>query len=78
MNNSDRKLGGKYRIRELYDEIGKLRARDNLEPIGGLGFAHKVWSHFHEAPNPRVMEAMANLDQRMNDSKGKSPSIVTD
>lgn len=45
----------------LYREINRLRSRDGEEPVGGLMFAQKVFDHFHVENNPRVAEALKNL-----------------
>ncbi len=49
-----------HKLDLLYREVNKLRLRDGLEPVGGLGFAAKIHAHFHESENPRVAEALRN------------------
>ena len=68
MNGTSFKILGKYPVDDLYREINGLRARDGHEPVGGLAFYLKLHSHFHESENPRVREAFANLDRKMQGS----------
>jgi hypothetical protein len=65
MNGKIFRLMGRYPIDELHREINTLRQRDGHEPVGGLGLAIKLQSHFHESENPRVREALANIDRRI-------------
>jgi hypothetical protein len=58
------KLPEKITIPDLHGEINRLRRRDGLEAVGGLGLAHKLFTHFHEANNPRVAEALRNLESQ--------------
>ncbi|HSB46489.1 MAG TPA: hypothetical protein VLD37_00630 [Candidatus Bilamarchaeum sp.] len=45
----------------LHKEINRLRKRDGLEEVGGLGFALKLHDHVLVEPNPRIIEAVKNL-----------------
>ena len=66
------KLPDKITIPDLHGEINRLRRRDGLEEVGGLGLAHKLVTHFHEAFNPRVAEALKNLETRSSEA-GRAP-----
>lgn len=50
---------------DLHEEINRLRRRDGLEEVGGLGLAHKLYTHFREEHNPRVAEALKNIESRL-------------
>jgi hypothetical protein len=51
-------------LQAVYSEVNRLRRRDGLEPVGGLGFAAKLVSHFHESECPRVAEALRNVERQ--------------
>ncbi len=63
MADQEFKLLGKYPVVKLYDEINRLRVRDGHEPVGSLGFYLKVHSHFLTQENPRVKEALENVER---------------
>jgi hypothetical protein len=57
------KMTSDQRFMALYKEVRRLRERDGVsEDLGGLGFALKVHEHFNGKPNPRVEEALRNLE----------------
>lgn len=60
----------RVKLPELHDEINRLRKRDGLEEVGGLGLAHKLYTHFHGERNPRVAEALTNLESRAGEPGG--------
>ncbi len=68
------KLPAKISIPDLHGEINRLRRRDGLEEVGGLGLAHKLLTHFHEAHNPRVAEALRNLECRSSEAP-RAPAL---
>ncbi len=55
---------GRLDLQSVFSEINRLRRRDGLEDVGGLGLAIKLFSHFHESENPRVAEALRNLERK--------------
>jgi hypothetical protein len=59
------KVPDKITVSDLHGEINRLRKRDGLEEVSGLGLAHKLFTHFHEANNPRVAEALRNLETQV-------------
>ncbi len=67
---TEKKFLGRYSVTDLYKEVNRLRARDGHEEVGGLAFYLKVHSHFHGDENPRVREALNNLDRRAADQGG--------
>ncbi len=67
---TEAKFFGKYPVTALYKEVNRLRARDGHEEVGGLAFYLKVHSHFHGDENPRVREALDNLDRRIVADQG--------
>jgi hypothetical protein len=60
---------GRMDLQSVFSEVNRLRRRDGLEEVGALGLAIKLVSHFHEANNPRVAEALSNLEK----SNGSRP-----
>ena len=56
------------RLRALYMEVNRLRKRDGLDEIGVLGLANKI-SRFHMDRNPRVAEALKNLEMQIKQDK---------
>jgi len=58
-------------LQAIYSEVNRLRRRDGLEGVGSLGFAVKLVGHFHESHNPRVAEALVNVER-----KGDCPGPV--
>ncbi|MCI0503451.1 hypothetical protein L0Y65_01945 [Candidatus Micrarchaeota archaeon] len=55
------KVPGTRDFPALFAEINRLRRKEGLEPVGALGFAQKLVSHFHESKNARVAEALRNI-----------------
>jgi len=53
-------------LNELCKEVNKLRKRDGEEDhdLGPLAVVYKVFSHFHHENNPRVAEALRNVEER--------------
>ena len=58
------------RLHALYLEVNRLRKRDELAPIGVLTLAHKI-CRFHMDRNPRVAEALNNLDMDIKPFKSQ-------
>ncbi len=61
-----------HRLQDIHGEINRLRRRDGHDDIGGLALARKLFSHFKEEHNPRVAEALENLE-RAKQAKSAAP-----
>jgi len=68
----DHRTRNRVDVISFHAEINRLRKRDNLEDVGGLGLAHKLYTHFHVERNARVAEALDNLE-RINSGAPAQP-----
>ncbi|MEW6723276.1 MAG: hypothetical protein AB1324_08485 [Candidatus Micrarchaeota archaeon] len=66
MTNSQAKPNGDFRfLKAVYRNVNRLREEQGIEPVGGLGFAHKLEMHFRGEYNPRVARAIEEAEREL-------------